>query len=83
MFVKLLGVKGTWREVANAARTTIHMEEGTKEPSSIWKRRILLAEHSPMEQLLVKCKWYDEILGVCSLCKTQVWYRALGSYSTQ
>jgi len=49
--------KGTWREIADAARTTIHMREGTKEPSSLWKRRMLLCEHSPIRQLILKWKW--------------------------
>ena len=46
-----------WRDVADAARTTIRMPEGTKEPSSAWKRRILLAEHSPIRQMVFKWKW--------------------------
>ena len=41
--IKFMKVKGTWREVADAARTTIRQDEGTKEPSSKWKKRILLA----------------------------------------
>lgn len=59
MQAKLLGVKGTWREVANAARTTINREEGKKEPSSLWKRKILLAEHSPIRKIIVDWKWYN------------------------
>ena len=59
MQVKILGVKGTWREVADSANTTIHLEAGEKEPSSKWKRRMLLCEHSPIRQYVIKCKWYD------------------------
>jgi hypothetical protein len=59
MFVKFLGQKGTWREVANSANTTIHKESGEKEPSSNWKRRMLLCEHSPIRQLIFKWKWYN------------------------
>lgn len=59
MRVKILGVKGTWREVADSANTTVHMEAGEKEPSSKWKRRMLLCEHSPVRQYTIKCKWYD------------------------
>lgn len=50
-------VRGTWREVADAARTTVGMEKGEGEPSSAWKRKMLLAEHSPIRQLGVKWKW--------------------------
>lgn len=58
MEAKFLGSKGTWREVADSANTTINKEAGTKEPSSQWKRRMLLCEHSPIRQILIKCKWY-------------------------
>lgn len=59
MRVKLLDVKGTWRSVADSARTTVGMEAGEKEPSSNWKRRMLLAEHSPIRKLQISWKWYD------------------------
>ena len=59
MYVKFLGLKGTWREIANSANTTINKEAGTDEPSSLWKRRMLLCEHSPIRQLIIKAKWYD------------------------
>lgn len=59
MKVDFLGVKGTWREIANSARTTVNKEEGVKTPSSSWKRRMLLAEHSPIRQLILKWKWRE------------------------
>lgn len=59
MRVKLLGIDGTWRKVANAANTTIHREDGIKEPSSRWKRRILMSEHSPIRKLKFSWRWYD------------------------
>lgn len=57
--VKFLKVIGSWRDVADAARTTIRLEEGTKEPSSRWKKRILLSEHSPIRKLCFNWKWID------------------------
>ena len=59
MDCKIIKIKGTWRDVADSARTTIGKEAGTKEPSDIWKKRMLLCEHSPIRQLLVKAKWTD------------------------
>lgn len=59
MRVELLGIKGTWREVANAANTTIGKDAGTKEISSEWKRKILLCEHSPIRTLVIKAKIYE------------------------
>lgn len=59
MYVKLLGIDGTWREVANAANTTIHREDGEREPSSSWKKRIIMSEHSPIRKLKISWRWYD------------------------
>ncbi len=55
--VKILDVKGTWRSVANAARVTIGLEDGQSEPTSRWKKRILLAEHSPIRKLFINWRW--------------------------
>ena len=54
-----LGKKGTWREIANSANTTIGKDAGEKEPSESWKKRMLLCEHSPIRQLIIKAKWYE------------------------
>lgn len=59
MRLRFLKVRGTWREVADAARTTIRLSEGEGEPSSKWKKRILLAEHSPIRKLNFNWKWED------------------------
>lgn len=59
MKVNLLDVKGTWRSIADAARTTIGMDAGDGEPSASWKRRILLAEHSPIRKLHISWVWQD------------------------
>ena len=56
-FLKFMKVIGTWRSVADAARTTIRLDGGEGEPSSRWKKRILLAEHSPLRKLLFNWKW--------------------------
>ena len=58
MFVKLLKIVGTWRDIANSARTTIGQEAGEGEPSSEWKRRMLLCEHSPIRKLHISWKWF-------------------------
>ena len=51
MIAFLKNAYGTWRDVADRARTTIGKEAGEGEPSSEWKRRMLLCEHSPIRQL--------------------------------
>lgn len=52
MEVKLTNIKGTWEEVVNRARTTVGKEELGKEPSDKFKRKILMAEHSPIRGLI-------------------------------
>ena len=49
--------KGSWRDAADAARTTVGMEEGSGEPSARWKVRMLLAEHSPIRHVQIHWKW--------------------------
>lgn len=59
MKVKLIGTKGTWRDIADSARTTIGLDAGCGEPSYNWKRRMLLCEHSPIRKLIICWKWFD------------------------
>jgi hypothetical protein len=59
MYVKLLDIKGSWRHVADTARTTVNMPQGEGEPPSLWKKKMLLAEHSPIRKLILAWKWID------------------------
>ena len=56
MKCKMIKKVGNWRDVADAARTTIRMDEGTGEPRLSWKRSMLLAEHSPIRKLIFNWK---------------------------
>lgn len=57
MKIDFIKIHGTWREIADAARTTVNMDKGTGEPSSRWKRRLLLSEHSPIRKLKISWMW--------------------------
>ncbi len=59
MYSKLIKTIGTWQDVATAANTTVHKSECLKEPSSKWKRKLLLAEHSPIRNLIFVITMYD------------------------
>lgn len=48
-----------WSDVRDAARTTIWKDDDDKEPSSEWKRGILLARHSPIESLVFRIKMIE------------------------
>ena len=59
--MKITYIKTTnnWRESADACRTTVGKKPGEGDPSPEWKRKILLAEHSPIRLLKVKWKWTE------------------------
>lgn len=57
MEVKIIDYINNWKHVVNSARTTTGKDETGKEPSSKFKKQILLAEHSPIRQLVFRFKW--------------------------
>lgn len=48
-----------WIKALNAARNTVNKGSSQKEPSSEWKRRILLAEHSPIRLINIDYTWNE------------------------
>ena len=61
MKCEILKIKGDWKEVYEAALATEGKvpADPDKEPSSVWKYKILKAEHSPIRLIRVKVKWTD------------------------
>lgn len=59
MEVKLLEIKGSYEQVANRCRTTVSKGELGKEPTENFKRKILMAEHSPIRSLVYCFKITD------------------------
>lgn len=59
MKVEILKVKGSWREIADRCNTTVGKEDGTAEPSDKWKKKLLLAEHSPIRTMVFTIKLSD------------------------
>jgi len=49
-----------WKKIKSACMTTISKQAGPKEPSDEWKRKLLLAEHSPIRRGSIAWK-FDEI----------------------
>ena len=56
MEVKILSITKNWLDIKNAALNTIR-KQTNKEPTSEWKRHILLAEHSPIRKLKISWRW--------------------------
>jgi hypothetical protein len=57
MKTDILKIKGDWEEVVNDCRATVGKDELGKEPSETFKRGILVAEHSPIRDLIVRWRW--------------------------
>ncbi len=52
-------VKPDWIRVVNAARRTVGKKPISKEPSTLFKRKMLLSEHSPIRLLEYDFTWED------------------------
>lgn len=57
--LKYLNQVTPWKRVLNAARRTVGKEPLDKEPSDLFKKKILLAEHSPIRLLEYDWSWQD------------------------
>lgn len=56
MKITILDVRGTWRQVADAARTTVKKDAGEGDPKDYFKKSITRAGHSPIRliEFLIK-----------------------------
>lgn len=54
---ELLKIKGDWEEVVNDCRATVAKEELGREPSTKFKRSILISEHDPIRDIEIKFRW--------------------------
>ena len=59
MKTEILKIKGDWQEVVDDCRATVGKESLGKEPSTTFKRKVLLAEHSPIRDIIFKWRWKD------------------------
>lgn len=59
MKTELLKIKGDWQEVVDDCRATVGKDSLGKEPGEDFKQKILIAEHSPIRDIIVKWRWAD------------------------
>lgn len=57
MNTEILKIKGDWQEVVDDCRSTVGKPPLGHEPSTEFRRKILIAEHSPIRSMSVKWKW--------------------------
>ena len=53
----IIKVKGDWQEVLDDCRFTVGKKSLGKEPSAEFKRKILIAEHTPIRDITIKWTW--------------------------
>lgn len=53
MEVKVIKFDVDWLEIKNLCRETIGMKDSKLEPNDEWKRKLLIAEHSPLRHSLI------------------------------
>lgn len=57
MTTQILKIKGDWQEVVDDCRATVGKPGLGKQPGEAFKRKILLAEHSPIRDICVRWRW--------------------------
>ena len=73
MKTDILKIKGDWQEVVDDCRATVAKPPLGREPSSKWKREILISEHDPIRGIEVKFRWRDIPYWVAMHWKTHIW----------
>lgn len=58
MKTEITKIKGDWIEVVSDCRSTVGKPPLDHEPSAEFKRKILIAEHSPIRDISVKWTWH-------------------------
>ncbi len=56
---EIIKIKGDWQEVVDDCRSTVGKESLGKEPREEFKRGILISEHSPIRDIIIKWRWAD------------------------
>lgn len=59
MKTEIIKVKGDWQEIVDDCRATVGKESLGREPSKQFKQSILIAEHSPIRDIIFKWRWRD------------------------
>lgn len=54
---RIVKVKGDWKEILDDCRFTVNKKPIDKEPSDAFKKSILIAEHTPIRDFIIKWEW--------------------------
>lgn len=73
MKTEIIKIKGDWEEVVNDCRATVEKGELGHEPSTKFKRSILISEHDPIRDIEIKFRWKNIKYWVAMHWKTHIW----------
>lgn len=73
MKTEILKIKGDWQEVVDDCRATVKKSPLGKEPSTDFKKAILLAEHEPIRRIEIKFRWRGIPYWIAMHWKTHIW----------
>lgn len=73
MKTEIIKIKGDWEEVVNDCRATVAKPELGREPSTEFKRSILIAEHDPIRDIEIKFRWRNIPYWIAMHWKTHIW----------
>ena len=57
MKTEIIKIKGDWEEVVNDCRSTVNKPPLGHEPSDQFKESLLISEHSPIRDIIIKWRW--------------------------
>lgn len=77
MKTKIIKVKGDWNEVVDDCRASVGKPSLGKEPSTEFKKRILIAEHSPIREISIKWMWDGIKSWVATHFVRNIWYKVV------
>lgn len=72
MKTEIIKIKGDWEEVANDCRATVSKGELGHEPSNEFKRRLMISEHDPIRDIIIKFRWHLKYWAAMHW-KTHIW----------
>ena len=73
MKTEITKIVGSWLDVLNACRATVKKSPLANEPSVEFRRRMMIAEHSPIRELSVSFSWKNIQYWVAMHWKTHKW----------
>lgn len=73
MLTEIIKIKGDWEEVVDDCRMTVSKGGLGHEPSTAFKKAILISEHDPIRDIEVKFRWENMKYWIAMHWKTHIW----------